>query len=298
MIFGGDVLVDDKGGLTSPNKVNEEWNHPEYEYRMASLSMSSNDVLVISKCDVSQHIYDSSPLKRGDYTHHKNMFEKDMSLSRYIKASIDMESISDRIYCVSVRDGVMVAINPSQIRISIREIQDGNTPDIYCGEFYFNDADEKREYPFNDGDNSLSISLNLSTASFSQIFDGLKNGDNRLEVNVSFPAYADWLDSVAGAWPTTYIIKPESNDENFICLSSISSTRNSKPAKEEESKDEADLYDEVDEADEKIELKDVNASIAATNELLLSHSINAKRMSTYLAIMSFCLALLTIKVFL
>lgn len=294
MIFGGEVLVDDKGGLTSPNKMNKEWDHPEYEYRMVTLSMSSNDAIAISRCGVSQHIYDSSPLKRGDYTHHKSLFEKDMSLSRYIKASIDMESISDRIYCVSVRDGKMVAINPSQIRISIREIQDGNTPDIYFGEFYFNDADEKREYPFNNGDNSLSLSLNLDSNSFSQIFDNLKNGDNLLEVNVSFPAYADWLDSVAGSWSTTYIIKPESNDENFICLSSISSTHNSKTVKEENEED-VDLYDEV---DEKIELKDVNASIAATNELLLSHSINAKKMSTYLAIMSFCLALLTIKVFL
>lgn len=294
MIFGSTIMVDDKSGLSTKDNFKEESSHPEYEYRMVSLSMSSNDAIAITRCGVAQHIYDSNPLSRGDYRYHKSMFEKDISLSRYIKANIDMESISDSIYCISTISGEMVAISPSQVRISIREIKNENSLDIYLGEFYFDDSNEKREYPFKKGDNSLSLSLNLDSTSFSRIFESLKNGDTLTEFNINFPAYASWLDTMAGVWPTTYIIKPESNEENFICLSSISCTRNLQSVKEE-AEEVTDLYDEV---NEKTDLKDINSSIGSTNELLLNYVTNTKKMSTYLGVISFLLALLTIKVFL
>lgn len=296
MIFGSAIMVDDKGGLTSKDSVKEDSSHPEYEYRMAALSMSSSDAIAVTRRDISHHSYDSEPLARGDYAHHKGLFENEISERRYIKANIDMESVSDRIYCISKKKEGMVATSPSKIKISIREIISEDTPDIYCGEFYFNDANEEREYPFKKGDNSLSISLNLDSESFSKIFDNLKNGDTLTEFNINFPAYACWLDSMAGVWPTTYIVDPSRDDENFVMLSSISSTQGVKgyDSKDEEIEEVDSIDDEI---DKDIELKDVNASIAATNELLSIHATNTKKLSTYLMVMAILLLLLTVKVY-
>ncbi|MDV5140420.1 hypothetical protein [Chimaeribacter arupi] len=296
MIFGSAIMVDDKGGLTSKDSVKEDVSHPEYEYRMAALSMSSIDAIAVTRRDVSHHSYGSQPLSRGDYEHHKRMFEKDISERRYIKANIDMDSVSDKIYCISKNTKGMVATLPSKIKISIREIKSEDAPDIYCGEFYFNDANEEREPPFNKGDNSLSISLNLDSESFSKIFDNLKNGDTITEFNINFPAYACWLDSMAGVWPTTYIVDPSRNDENFIMLSSISSTQGMREDDNED--EEAEVIHSLNDAsDKEVELKDINASIAATNELLSIHATNTKKFSTYFMAMAFLLLLLTFKLY-
>ncbi|HIC6096367.1 TPA: hypothetical protein ACW47E_000743 [Salmonella enterica subsp. enterica serovar Nagoya] len=296
MIFGSAIMVDDKGGLTSKDGVKDDATHPEYEYRMASLSMSSSDAIAVTRREVSHHSYDSQPLDRGDYAYHKALFESDISERRYIKANIDMDSVSDRIYCISKKKEGMVAVSPSKIKISIREIISDDAPDIYCGEFYFNDANEEREYPFNKGDNSLSISLNLDSESFSRIFDNLKNGDTLTEFNINFPAYACWLDSMAGVWPTTYIVDTSRDDENFVMLSSISSTQGVREVDSDDEKaEEVDPID--DEAEKDVELKDINASITATNELLSIHAINTKKLSTYLMIMAILLLLLTFKVY-
>ncbi|ECC4967927.1 TPA: hypothetical protein JDC18_003788 [Salmonella enterica subsp. houtenae] len=296
MIFGSSIMVDDKGGLTPEDSVQQDSDHPDYEYRMASLSMSSSDVVAVTSCGVARHKFDVEPLKRGDYTHHIEMFEKSISLSRYIKASIDMDSVSDRIYCITNKDGKMVAVSPSTIQVSIREIIDDETQNIYCGEFYFDDENEKREYSFKQGDNSLSISLNLNSESFSQIFERLSSGDDFIDLSIHFPAYASWLDSMAGVWPTTYIIKPKRDDENFAVLTRISSSKSPSEnhAKSDSEPDEIDIFSDD---DDKVELKDIDTSIKSIGDSLSTHLSVGKQMVTYLTVISICLVLLTIKVF-
>jgi hypothetical protein len=287
-------MVEDKGGLTPEGSVQQDSNHPDYEYRMASLSMSSSDVVAVTSYGVARHKFNVNPLKRGDYTHHIEMFEKSISLSRYIKASIDMDSVSDRIYCITNKDGKMVAVSPSTIRVSIREIIDDETQNIYCGEFYFDDENEKREYSSKQGDNSLSISLNLNSKIFSQIFERLSSGDNFIDLNIHFPAYADWLDIMVGVWPTTYIIKPKRNDENFAVLTRISSSKSPSEnhAKSDSEPDEIDIF-----SDDKVELKDLDTSIKSIGDSLSTNLTVGKQMLTYLTVISICLVLLTIKVF-
>ncbi|EEZ7153370.1 hypothetical protein FQG50_03570 [Escherichia coli] len=297
MIIGNSVMVEDKGGLTAKDKVNESSNHPEYEYRMVSLSMSSNNAAAITRRDISIHIFDGEPLTRGGRTHYKSMFEKDLSENRYIKANINMDSVSDNIFCLSATDSGMLPVRPSQIMISIREIRGGKSPETYCGKFYFNDENEEREYSFKKGDNSLFIYLNLDSSIFSDIFNSLKNGDTTIEFEINFPAYADWLDWMAGGggWPTTYIINPARDDENFISITSISTSQSANWRVEDE-ETEVIKNDDTCNYENDIEHKDVNASIIATNELISNHSIHTKRLTSYLAIITFCLIILTIKV--
>lgn len=296
MIFGSAIMVDDKGGLTSEDSVKNDATHPEYEYRMASLSMSSSDVVAVTSCGVSSHKFDVEPLQRGDHSHHIEMFEKSISLSRYIKANIDMNSVSDRLYCITNKDGMMMAVSPSAIQVSIREITDGDKPNIYCGEFYFDDENEKREPPFKQGDNTLSISLNLDSESFSRIFERLSGGDNFIDLGICFPAYASWLDSMAGVWPTTYVIKPKNDDENFVMLTRVSSSKSpsEKHAKSVSEPDEIDIFSDD---DDKVELKDLDESIKSIGDSLSTNLIIGKKVITYLAVISICLVLLTIKVF-
>ncbi len=296
MIFGSAIMVDDKGGLTPEDGVQQDRDHPDYEYSMASLSMSSSEVVAVTSCDVSRHRFDAEPLKRGDYTHHIEMFEKSISLSRHIKANIDMDSVSDRIYCITNKDGKMVAVSPSTIQVSIREINDDDTQNIYCGEFYFDDENEKREYQLKQGDNSLSISLKLNSESFSQIFERLSGGDDFIDLSICFPAYASWLDSMAGVWPTTYVIKPKSDDENFAMLTRISSSK--APSEHHaKSNSEPDEIDIISDDDDKVELKDIDTSMKSISDSLSSHLRAGKQMITYLTVISICLILLTIKVF-
>ncbi|HBY9791594.1 Uncharacterised protein [Klebsiella pneumoniae] len=298
MLFNGTALADDKGGLTAFGRVKNDSTHPEYEYQMASVSMSSSQVSALTKHDVSHLPFREDPLRRGDYKYHKSLFEKEFASSRYITAKIDMASVSDRIYCVSTRDGGLVAVAPSAIDVSIREIRGSEPPDIYCGEFYFNDADITNGFSPTQGDDSLSLSLRLDTITFSQLFDSLKNGDTSLSISINFPAYADWLDSVAGLpMPTTYLIRPEKDDENFIMLSSISSILFTRPsgAKANTGVEEEDLFDDNDES---TNLAVIDSSIKSVNESLEIQNENTKKVSGYLLFLSICLFLLVIKSFL
>lgn len=295
MIFGSAIMVDDKGGLTSEGGVKNDATHPEYEYRMATLSMSSRDVVAVTNCGVSSHKFDVEPLQRGDYSHHIEMFEKSISLSRYIKANIDINSISDRLYCITNKDGMMMAVSPSSIQVSIREITDGDKPNIYCGEFYFDDENEKREYPFKQGDNTLSISLNLDSESFSRIFERLSGGDNFIDLGICFPAYASWLDRMAASLGTTYIIYPTREDENFIVISSILATKGSIDIRTDNDKEDTTDTNYLHDDNKISELNDTTNTINATNELLSVHAANTKNITLYLAIMTFCLVILAIK---
>ncbi|MCX8985110.1 hypothetical protein [Citrobacter portucalensis] len=298
MIFGKAIMVEDNGGLTSKDNVKEDRTHPEYEYRMVSVSMTSSDVLAVTRRDISQHIFDGEPLTRGDYLHHKAMFEKDFSESRHIKVFIDNDSIAHRLYCLSLTDSGMIPVVPSKIFVSISEASVAEEQDIFCGQFYFSDENEKTEYHFSAGDNSLSISLRLDSQNFSRIFDNIRSGDGLIELDISFPAYADWLDSMSGCWPSTYIINTNSKKENFISINSISSTQVQKEKLDHKKQEDGDeQFDDI-EDEHIIDLKDVNESISSITSLLSEQAYNAKRLTSYLFVILICLVLLTIKVYL
>ncbi|MEX6226171.1 hypothetical protein AB6F55_15925 [Providencia hangzhouensis] len=63
----------------------------------------------------------------------------------------------------------------------------------------------------------------VSSGIFSNIFNGVKNGDNTIYVSIYFPAYADTVDRMSAIIaPSTYVIDASYMGDNFVTLKDIS----------------------------------------------------------------------------
>lgn len=294
MFFGDTVLVEDNGGLSSPENAGKDRSHPDYEYSIVTVSMESASVNVVTHCGVSDYKILDEPLEKGDYKYYKSLFDKSFSYSRVIRASIDQASLSDRIYCLSKAGDELNAISPSSINLYIREIANDESQDIYGGRFHFDDERIEREYSIESGDNSLSISIPLNHLSFSKIFESIKSGDKSIGLTISFPAYAFWIDKMAGICaPSSYIIDSDDDDRNFVMISKISSSLLGE-VKKEEDEDQADC--DIDEKDQNVTTNEINESIGYLIAQNRENRVIMKTISTGVSIIAACAIAIAVKI--
>jgi hypothetical protein len=297
MLFGNEILVESNGGLSAIGNKNLERDHPDYEYRIVCVSMSSMLVSAITHCHVSEENIRLSTNKigSGNYSYYKSFFKETISLSRIIKAEIDPSSISDHLYLLSKGSDGFHAHQPSNIRVFLKEIDDSENQDIYGGHFYFDDKNINKEYSIKKGDDSLEISIPINKTSFSSIFESIRSGDKTINLSIYFPAYADWLDSISGlSDATTYIIDPTDDSRNFVMISSMSSLFSLNNESQENVSDSTETQENHIETDivEKI-------SNTQLDELVIIAGENrkiAKSISTAISIITLCIIAMAIKV--
>ncbi|KGA24897.1 hypothetical protein AO825_08210 [Pectobacterium brasiliense] len=295
MFFGDTVLVEDNGGLSTPENAGKDRKHPDYEYSMVTVSMESNSVNAVTHCGISDYNIPDEPLEKGDYKYHKSLFDKSFSYSRVIMADIEPSSISDRIYCLSKAGNELNAISPSSISLYIREINNNDSQDIYGGRFHFDDEKIEREYSIETGNNSLSISIPLNHQSFSKIFDSIKSGDKSIGLTISFPAYAFWIDKMAGIWaPSSYIIDSDDDKRNFVMISKISSSLLGASKKEEEEDESMDY--EIDDKEPSVTANEINESINSLIAQNRESRVIMKTISTGVSIITACAIAIAVKI--
>ncbi|HID7484672.1 TPA: hypothetical protein ACXHWU_002354 [Morganella morganii] len=221
MMFGDTVIIADKDGYSSIDYQSSDKTHPEYEYKMAFMHMTSHDVEAITICNIADNNMFVDNIDHGTHKYYKSLFTKSPSTTRKIRAKIEMESLPANLHCISKCVGKTLAVRPSSISVVLREINDD---DIYGGEFYFRDKREIGGFDIVEQDDSLSLTIPLSSNVFSNIFNNIKNGDSTISISLQFPAYRDWLYGASGVGDPTYIIDTtDDSDSNFVIATSISS---------------------------------------------------------------------------
>ncbi|CAG9416815.1 hypothetical protein [Providencia alcalifaciens] len=229
MIFGDKTLVPHKNGLSNPKNASEDRNYPDFEYCITSVHMKSKLVSAITNHSVSSKKFIESELKKSNEKHSESrkyfesLFDFEESISKEIRVEIDTDSLSDDLYCLSNFDGEMLAVKPKSIHLILKESNPENAREDTVGYCYFDDKREKREYSIQEGRDSLEILLPVSSEIFSNIFNGVKNGDNTIYVSVYFPAYADTIDRMSAIIaPSTCVIDASYMGDNFVTLKDIS----------------------------------------------------------------------------
>ncbi|MEM8183912.1 hypothetical protein Q4R69_19520 [Morganella morganii subsp. sibonii] len=241
MIFGDTVIVADKDGYSSIDYQSGDKTHPEYEYKMAFMHMTSTDVEAITICNIADNNMFMENIDHGNYKYYKSLFTKSPSTNRWIRAKIEMESLPANLHCISKCVGKMLAVRPSSISVGLREVHDD---DIHGGEFYFRDKRETGSFRTDEQDDSLSLTIPLSSNIFSTIFNNIKSGDNNISISLQFPAYRDWLYGISGIGDPTYIIDTTGgSDSNFVIATSISSLTSHEHLSNKNTNDEEYLDD-------------------------------------------------------
>lgn len=229
MIYGDKTLVPHKNGLSSPKNASEDRNYPDLEYCITPVNMKSKLVSVITNHSVSSKKFIEGELKKSNEKHSESrkyfesLFDFEESTSKQIRVEIDTDSLSDDLYCLSNFDGEMLAVKPKSIHLILKESNPENTRENIVGYCYFDDKREKREYSIQKGSDSLEILLPVSSEIFSNIFNGVKNGDNTICVSIYFPAYADTIDRMSAIIASsTCVIDASYMGDNFATLKDIS----------------------------------------------------------------------------
>lgn len=228
MIFGDKTLVPYKNGLSSPKNVREGRNYPDFEYCIAPVHMKSKLVSAITNYSISSKKFTDGELKKDalkyfeSRNYFESLFELEESTNNLIRVEIDMDSLSDDLYCLSNFDEEMLAVKPSSIHLLIKESNPENARENNVGYCYFDDEREKREYVLKKGSNSLEITLPVGRDVFSSIFKGIKDGGAIIYASIYLPAYEDSTNRMSLIIaPSTYIIDASYQGDNFVILQDI-----------------------------------------------------------------------------
>lgn len=288
-MFGDTVIIADKDGYSSIDYQSDDKTHPEYEYKMAFMHMTSTAVEAITICNIADSKICMENIDHGNYKYYKSLFTKSPSTNRWIRAKIEMESLSDNLHCISKCTGKTLAIRPTSISVGLREV---HGDDIHGGEFYFRDKRETGSLCIGEQDDSLSLTIPLSSTVFSEIFNNIKSGDNTLSISLQFPAYGDWIYGVSGIGDPTYIIDTtDDSGSNFVMVTSISSLASNERLSSKNTNDE----ECVDNNEQEVivnndDLDDVK--LAAMREIITSVSSLSHTVKTASYGVFFCAAML------
>ncbi|MCT8264710.1 hypothetical protein NBG77_14670 [Proteus terrae] len=224
MIFGDTVIVKDKDGYSTDEYLSNEMSCPKFSRKMAIIRMSSNEVNAITTYEVAKRDSFKTP-EKGDFAYYASLFEKAKATTRIITLQIDSDSLSENILCISNVGSNLLSVKPSSIEVTIREIDDKDSHDIFGGNFYFLDKRDKNPSLFIKKDDSLSIIIYLNKFNFSKIFDEVRGGCKSASIVLHFMAYSDGMDWLG---KNAYLINPDNeSSENFVMLTSISLSQSS-----------------------------------------------------------------------
>lgn len=289
MMFGDTVIIADKDGYSSIDYQSGDKTHPEYEYKMAFMHMMSTAVEAITICNIADNNMFMENIDHGNYKYYKSLFTKSPSTNRWIRAKIEMESLPANLHCISKCAGKILAVRPTSISVGLREV---HGDDIHGGEFYFRDKREIDSFRIGEQDDSLSLTIPLSSDVFSTIFNNIKSGDNTLSISLQFPAYRDWLYGMSGIGDPTYIIDTtDDSDSNFVIATSISSLTSNEHLSTKNTNDEDHVDDNEQEIIDNNDNND-DAKLAAIREVISSIRSLSYTVKSALYGVFFCAAIL------